>query len=282
MELLNDLPSLRAWVAARELARERIGFVPTMGALHAGHLSLVRQARLRCDRVVASIFVNPTQFGPNEDFARYPRTLEADQALLAGEGCDALFLPDAGMIYPEGFTTRVSVGSLGEDLCGRSRPGHFDGVALVVTILFHLVRPAAAFFGLKDYQQFVVIRRLARDLAMPVEVVGLPTVREADGLAMSSRNRYLAPGERERAASLSRALLAARERLRAGERDPAVLEEEALRVLREGGVTEVEYVAVREAETLAPMERVSGEPVMLLAARVGRARLIDNMVLSLA
>ncbi|MBF0180461.1 MAG: pantoate--beta-alanine ligase [Magnetococcales bacterium] len=282
MELLNDLASLRAWVAARDLARERIGFVPTMGALHAGHLSLVRQARLRCDRVVASIFVNPTQFGPHEDFANYPRTLEADRAMLAGEGCDALFLPDAGMIYPDGFGTRVVVGPLGEDLCGRSRPGHFDGVALVVTILFHLVRPAVAFFGLKDYQQFVVIRRMARDLAMPVEVVGLPTVREADGLAMSSRNRYLEPGERQRAGSLYRALLAAKERYRAGERDPAVLEGEALRVLREGGIEGVEYVAVREAESLAPMERVSGEPVMLLAARVGRARLIDNMVLSLA
>lgn len=282
MELLTDVSSLASWRQARYAATERVGFVPTMGALHAGHLALIQAAKVRTDRVVASIFVNPTQFGPQEDFARYPKTLEQDRELLAKAGCDALFVPEVGAIYPSGFQTSVRVESLAGDLCGRIRPGHFDGVAVVVTILLNLVRPEVAFFGLKDYQQFLLIQRLTLDLAMSVEVVGVPTVREADGLALSSRNRYLNDQERQQAAWLYQALLAAKARLGGGERDPVVLEGVARDVLQRAGLDAVEYVALRDAKTLLPVERVVADAVLLLAVRVGPARLIDNMVLSIA
>ncbi|MBF0190085.1 MAG: pantoate--beta-alanine ligase [Magnetococcales bacterium] len=283
MALLTDSMALARW---RDSCRQRggaIGFVPTMGALHAGHLALIQAARQQCAHVVASIFVNPTQFGPNEDFSRYPRTPEADRELLAGVGCDAVYMPEVGEIYPEGFQTAIRVEPLTLDLCGRSRPGHFDGVGVVVTILFNRVRPDVAFFGLKDYQQYQLIRRLVADLAMPLRVVGVPTVREADGLALSSRNRYLDGEARVRATALYRGLLAARQAWRAGERQVAVLERVARDVLERAGIEAVDYVAVREAQTLRVITSFTesmADPVMLMAVRVGGARLIDNMVLS--
>ncbi|NGZ07364.1 MAG: pantoate--beta-alanine ligase [Magnetococcales bacterium] len=282
MERLTNAFELARWRAARRMQGGMIGFVPTMGALHAGHLSLIEAAGRQCAHVVASIFVNPTQFGPQEDFSRYPRTLEPDCAMLAEAGCDAVYLPEVAEIYPEGFQTSVRVGSLAEDLCGRVRPGHFDGVALVVTILLNRVQPDSAFFGLKDYQQFLIVRRLVTDLALPVQVVGLPIIREADGLAMSSRNRYLTPEERVRAAALHQALLAARAARRAGEEVGRELERIARAHLEQAGLDQVEYVAVRAADSLQPITRVTDQedPVMLLAVRLGSARLIDNMILA--
>ncbi|MBF0214069.1 MAG: pantoate--beta-alanine ligase [Magnetococcales bacterium] len=283
MELLTDSTALQRWIDARRAAGGGIGFVPTMGALHAGHMALIHAARAQTAHVVASIFVNPTQFGPNEDFGRYPRTLDADRVLLTEAGCAALYLPTVEQIYPEGFQTSVRVGALAEELCGRSRPGHFDGVAVVVTILLNRVRPDVAFFGLKDYQQYLVIRRLVTDLVLPVRVVGVPTVREPDGLAMSSRNRYLDAESRRRAAALYRGLSLAREAWIAGERDGTVLENRVRQVLQQAGIDTVEYVSLREARSLrsyTPQADREEDPVMLLAVRVGGARLIDNMVLS--
>ncbi len=283
MELLRDLPSLMRWRQACRLQGDQVGFVPTMGALHSGHLSLIHAARNKSERVVASIFVNPTQFGPTEDFSRYPRTLKQDQEVLAAGGCDALFLPDVGTIYPAGFQTSIRVEPLSTDLCGQSRPGHFDGVAVVVTILLNLVQPTVAFFGLKDYQQYLLICRLVRDLAIPVQIVGMPTLREADGLAMSSRNRYLNAVERKQAASLYQALRAAKRAVEeGGERESATLEGIARQVLTTGGIDEVEYVAIRDVQTLMPVARIVESAVLLLAAKVGPARLIDNMVLSVS
>lgn len=281
MERLVTRADLRQWV--EQCRREGLvtGFVPTMGALHEGHLSLVRQAARTCDRVIASIFVNPTQFAPGEDFDRYPRQESRDRELLQGAGCHALFLPSVAEIYPPGQQAVVRVEPLGSELCGAFRPGHFQGVATVVAILFNLVQPRFAFFGNKDYQQVTVIRRMVADLAMPVEVVGLPTVRDADGLALSSRNAYLTPPERERALSLSRALKAAAECVRSGERESAAVEELARRVLEEGGVERIDYVAVRQAGNLEPVKRFTEAPVLLLAAHVGKTRLIDNMILTL-
>ncbi|MBF0144511.1 MAG: pantoate--beta-alanine ligase [Magnetococcales bacterium] len=275
--LLESREALRRWV--REAGREgaTVGFVPTMGALHEGHLTLVREALRRTDRVVVSIFVNPTQFGRGEDLDRYPRDLEGDRRLLSQVGCHALFAPPVSEIYREGGETVVRVGSLGEELCGAFRPGHFQGVATVVAILFNLVRPDTAFFGLKDYQQFIIIRRMARDLGFPLRVEGVETVREADGLAMSSRNRYLSSTEREQAGALWRALTAAREALGRGEDDAGRLREVASRVLAEAGVRRVDYVSLRDAETFSSLERVGSAAVMLIAAYVGSTRLIDNL-----
>jgi pantoate--beta-alanine ligase len=258
---------------------DRVGFVPTMGALHAGHLALASEARRRARRVVASIFVNPTQFGPNEDLSRYPRDLDGDLAKLASRGVDAVFAPEPGELYPAGEDTRVRVGKLAEPLCGRSRPGHFEGVATVVTKLFAIVGPSVAVFGKKDYQQLQIIRRLTRDLFLPVEIVGLPTVREPDGLAMSSRNAYLSADERTRARSLSVGLDAAVRAFRAGERRARQLENLAREPV-ERAATSVEYVEVRDAETLASIDdRVGERAVLAMACRVGATRLIDNVVL---
>ena len=257
----------------------RVGFVPTMGALHAGHLSLAREARQRAGFVVASIFVNPTQFGPGEDLSRYPRDLEGDMKKLATAGVDAVFAPEPAELYPPGEETRVRVGAVAEPLCGRTRPGHFEGVATVVAKLFALVGPSIAVFGKKDYQQLLVIRRMARDLFFPVEIVGQATVREPDGLAMSSRNAYLSAPDRQKALALSRGLDAAWRAFGAGERRPRELE----RLAREpvdAVATSVDYVELRDADTLAPVEGPAGpRAVLAIACRIGSTRLIDNVVL---
>jgi pantoate--beta-alanine ligase len=278
VQTLRQVRAVRRALARWRDAGDRVALVPTMGNLHAGHLALVRRARSLADRVVASVFVNPTQFGPGEDFAAYPRTLRADAAQLRAAGADLLFAPGAAGIYPRGGAqgTVVSVPGLSTDLCGAYRPGHFDGVSSVVLRLFNIVTPDVAVFGEKDYQQLVLLRRMAADLHLAVRLVGVATVREPDGLAMSSRNQYLGADERRRAPALHAALRACRERLLAGSRDYAALEREALRALRRAGFVP-DYVAIRAAADLAPPGRGERRLRVLAAARLGRARLIDNV-----
>ncbi|HIJ84190.1 MAG TPA: pantoate--beta-alanine ligase, partial [Magnetococcales bacterium] len=260
-------------------ARRSVGFVPTMGALHAGHIHLVSQSLAQTDRTVVSIFVNPAQFAPGEDFDRYPRLPDEDREMLRQAGCHALFYPDMTAIYPPGFQTKVMVEPLGSELCGRERPGHFQGVATVVAVLLNLVRADKAFFGLKDFQQFVIIRRLVQDLGMDVDIVGVPTVRENDGLAMSSRNRYLTGEDRRRATGIHAALSAARIAFESGEREAGRLEAIARRILIEAGIHRIQYISVRAAATLMPVKTVLADGVILAAVKVGDTRLIDNMLL---
>ena len=259
----------------------RIGLVPTMGALHEGHLSLVRHARADDDTVVVSIFVNPTQFGPSEDYARYPRDPDRDLALLRDVGTDLVFMPPVEEIYPQGFDTYVEVGKLAQVLEGASRPGHFRGVATVVAKLFNIVQPHRAYFGQKDAQQLAVIRRLTRDLGLPVEVVGLPTVREPDGLAMSSRNAFLSPEERKAALVLYRSLEAAQELWRSGVRDASLIRQRMGELLAGEPLARVDYVSVADAETLEELETVDRSALVSLAVRVGATRLIDNVRLGI-
>jgi pantoate--beta-alanine ligase len=278
MRAVDRIDELRELVRGWRAAGERVGFVPTMGSLHEGHLSLLELARQRSQRVIVSIFVNPLQFGPGEDFERYPRMPEEDSRLLQVHRCDVLFNPSVAHMYPEGgvSATVVSVRPLSQILCGAVRPGHFDGVATVVARLFGIVQPDVAVFGEKDYQQLAVIRRMTEDLALPVEVIGAPTVRASDGLAMSSRNRYLAAAEREIAPKLYAMLQMLARRLMEGQREYAVLEEEGTRVLRDAGFAP-DYVSIRDARTLEPPGAQCSEAVVLAAARLGRARLIDNL-----
>ena len=288
IEAIADLAALRARVAGWKREGLRVGFVPTMGNLHEGHHSLVRLARARADRVVASIFVNPTQFGPNEDFARYPRTPDADLAGLQAAGCDAAWMPSVDTMYPFGMqgVVQVRVPGVTEVLEGAHRPGHFDGVATVVARLFHQVQPDVAVFGRKDYQQLAVIRYMVRELAFPLEIVAGETRREADGLALSSRNQYLSEAERALAPELHRALLALRDAVRAGS-PRAGAEARAAASLAALGF-DVDYIVVRRpdlsepAEGDAAVDADAGARVALVAARLGRTRLIDNLEFSLA
>ncbi len=273
---LTDVAALRAQVRDWRAAGEGVALVPTMGALHEGHLSLVRQAQAGSRRVVVSIFVNPTQFGPTEDFSRYPRVLEADLALLAEIGADAAFLPDVATMYPPGFSTTVTVAGLTEVLCGPLRPGHFAGVATVVTKLLLQCLPDRAIFGEKDFQQLQVIRRATRDLDVPVAIEGAPTLREPDGLALSSRNRYLSDEERRAAPAMHAVLRRVADSVRNGAATaPALAEGRA--ALEAAGFAPVQYLSVNDAETLAPLERVEGPARVLAAAFLGRTRLIDNV-----
>lgn len=279
MDTLAASTELRARVAEWRRAGARVAFVPTMGNLHEGHFSLLARAREHAERVVASVFVNPTQFGPREDFSTYPRTLAQDQAGLAAHGCDLLFAPEVAEIYPYGVagTVRVEVPGLSDILDGASRPGHFVGVATVVTKLFNLVQPDAAVFGQKDYQQLLVIRRMTHDLRLPIRIVAAPTQREPSGLAMSSRNQYLSAEERERAAIIHRTLCAMRDALH-GAPSHADIESQALRELEAAGLIP-DYAVLRRAEDLAaPATQQRSGLVALIAARLGRARLIDNLV----
>lgn len=266
--------------SAIELARREgrtIGVVPTMGALHEGHLSLVRAARELCDFVAATIFVNPTQFGPHEDLARYPRTWESDVDHLTQEGADLIFAPAADEIYPVGWSTWVEPPRVATTLEGEHRPGHFRGVATVVLKLFQILPVHHAFFGQKDYQQCLVIRDMVRDLNVPVELHFLPTIREPDGLAMSSRNRYLDADQRKRSLGIWHALQRARAAVAAGEVDISQLESQAADELYAAPFEQVDYCAVRDAETLEPLKRLDRPAVILIAARIGLTRLIDNM-----
>jgi len=258
----------------------RIGLVPTMGALHKGHLSLLRIARQRADVVIATIFVNPTQFGPQEDFGKYPRPLDADLQALSSAGCDLVFVPAAADIYPPGFSTYVDPPAVAQPLEGACRPGHFRGVATVVLKLLHLIPADLACFGQKDYQQLVVIQKMVEDLALPIEIVACPTVREADGLAMSSRNRYLSPAERQQALALSRSLKRAAELVASGEKNASAIAVEMRKILSEAGVGPIDYVALADPQTLAEKPVIDGPTVALIAAHVGTTRLIDNRLLN--
>ena len=273
---LDTLDRLRAQVAAWRREGQRIVLVPTMGALHAGHLALVAHARAIGERVIVSIFVNPTQFGPSEDFSRYPRDTEGDLALLERAGADAAWLPSVETMYPSGFSTRIEPGPAAEGLCGAFRPGHFAGVATVVTKLLNQTGPDVALFGEKDFQQLQVIRAVARDLDMPVAIEGVPTLREADGLALSSRNRYLTPAERATAPHLHAVLARLAARLATGAAAAPLLAE-GIAELEAAGFGPVQYLEVRDAETLAPVARVERAARVIAAAYLGGTRLIDNV-----
>ncbi|MEW7973440.1 MAG: pantoate--beta-alanine ligase [Candidatus Thiodiazotropha endolucinida] len=278
METITDVEALRKRIGSWRRAGEKIGFVPTMGNLHEGHLALVEVAGNRCDRSVVSIFVNPMQFGEGEDYKSYPRTLEQDQDKLEQAGVDLLFAPSATTIYPQGnqAQTRVEVPEISDILCGASRPGHFVGVSTIVCKLFNYVQPDIAVFGEKDYQQLMVIRRMVADLAIPVEILGLPTVREADGLAKSSRNGYLSADERKQAPQLFKILKKTAKLLRDGERNYGLLEENGLDLLRSAGFRP-DYFTIRQAQDLTIPARDEQNLVILAAAYMGTTRLIDNL-----
>jgi pantoate--beta-alanine ligase len=282
MEIINRRQRMSS--VARKIRREQdrtIGLVPTMGALHEGHLSLVREARRMCDVVVVSVFVNPAQFGPGEDFERYPRNLTKDTALLTDYNVDYIFVPPVEEIYPKGFATYVNVEGLSEQLEGASRPGHFRGVATVVTILLNVVRPDFAYFGQKDAQQALVIKRLVRDLSFDTEIIVLPTVREDSGLAISSRNLYLSSEEQQAAPVIHRALARAKEIYKEGERNASRLNEIIRTTIEKEARVRVDYISVADAETLEKLERLDDRPILIsVAAFLGKTRLIDNVVLN--
>lgn len=279
MRTITAIAEMQQWADAERAAGQRIGFVPTMGFLHEGHLSLVRQAKRTCSRTVVSVFVNPLQFGPNEDLERYPRDLERDSQLLAREGLDVLFLPSIAEMYPAGFQTSVVVDEVTRGLCGTSRPGHFRGVTTVVTKLFLAVKPHVAFFGEKDFQQLVTIRRMVRDLNFNVEIAAGPIVRESDGLAMSSRNVYLSPEERVAARALSRSLAVAREAVAQGERDAQRIATSVRAIIEAEPTARIDYVELVDAEDLHPVQTVEQPTLLALAVFFGSTRLIDNCVL---
>ena len=279
MKIHTTINSLRAECRAARVAHKRIGFVPTMGALHDGHLSLIRAAKSRCDLVVASIFVNPTQFGPNEDLAKYPRTFERDCQLLEKENADLLFAPTVEEMYPQDAVTWVTVEGLSEKLDGKSRPGHFRGVTTVVAKLFHIVEPDIAFFGQKDAAQVAIIRRMVRDMKFPVEIVACPIVREPDGLAMSSRNAYLDSSQRKAALVLSRALWEVERKYKSGERDTNTLIERGKQLIAKEPAARLDYLELVNADTLDPVAQATPGTMVAVAAYVGNTRLIDNLLL---
>lgn len=281
VQTAETVAHVRATVDAARRRGNRVGLVPTMGALHAGHMSLISAARRECDFVVVSIFVNPTQFGPQEDFGKYPRDLPADLALCARAGVDAVFCPSPAEVYPTGFASFVEVAGLSDVLEGKIRPGHFRGVATVVLKLFEMVRPDVAYFGRKDYQQQTIIRRMVADLNVPVQIHVCPTIREADGLALSSRNVYLNPNERHSALALSRSLQLARESLAGGERDVGHLRTRMRDLLASTPLVRPDYATIVHPDTLAEASSPLPTLVALVAAKVGATRLIDNEVISL-
>ena len=278
MDIVTKIAAVREHVRHWRSEGRRVAFVPTMGNLHAGHVSLIEAARRHGDRFVASIFVNPMQFGPNEDFAHYPRTPTQDERMLAQAGCSLMFMPDVAEIYPNGSerATRVDVPGLSRILDGEFRPGHFEGVSTIVATLFHIVEPDVAIFGEKDFQQLAVIRRMVSDLCMPVEIVGAPTVRDADGLAMSSRNQYLTATERQVAPRIYEMLQAAAKRLSGGDVDFASIERAGVEALTQAGM-KPDYFSVRRAQDLGAPAPDTSHLVVLTAARLGKARLIDNI-----
>jgi pantoate--beta-alanine ligase len=282
MQTVHTISELRAFVKARRMEGLTIGFVPTMGNLHQGHLSLITETKARADIVVCSIFVNPMQFGANEDLDSYPRTLEADAAALEAHGCNLLFAPNANEVYPNGLDeqTRVDVPKLGDYHCGASRPGHFVGVATVVSKLFNMVQADLAVFGEKDYQQLAIIRKMVSDLCFPVEIIGIPTSREESGLARSSRNGYLSSSEKKTAAILYQTLLTTCAALTAGERDFELLSNQANQTLEASGF-KADYFNIANPETLAPSNTQDKNFVILVAAYLGKTRLIDNITLSI-
>jgi pantoate--beta-alanine ligase len=279
MQIIERVQDIRRWSEAQRRDGRRIAFIPTMGFLHEAHLRLVRDGKKRADRVIVSIFVNPKQFAPSEDFAAYPRNFERDRELLEKESIDALFHPSADEIYPAGFQTQISVDKLSLVLCGRHRPGHFQGVATVIAILFNIVRPHVAIFGEKDYQQLQVIRRLVRDLNFDIEIVGHPIVREVDGLAISSRNIYLSPEERQAALCLSRSLDRGACMVKRGETRGRVIIQAVRAEIEKEPLARVEYITLCDSATLETLEEVKETALLALAVRIGKTRLIDNRIL---
>jgi pantoate--beta-alanine ligase len=278
-QLITTVADLRDALAAMRRDGKRIGLVPTMGALHEGHLSLVRAAKAECDCAVVSIYVNPTQFGPAEDFSTYPRTLDADLKLLASCGADVAFVPTNEEMYPAESATRVEVGAVAEPLEGQCRPGHFRGVATVVLKLFNIVQPHAAYFGQKDYQQAAVIRRMTADLNLPIAIRVCPIVREPDGLAMSSRNRYLSPAARQRALVLWKSLQAAEKLVEEGQRDASRIAARMRDVIETAEDARIDYVALVDPDMLQPVKRIAGRTLAALAVKIENTRLIDNCLL---
>ena len=278
MKIIRSLTSMAAW--SERLVREgvRIGLVPTMGALHEGHRALIRAARLRCDALVVSIFVNPTQFGPQEDLAKYPRPISQDRALCRKEGVDICFEPTVEAMYPSGFQTMVTLPAIARRWEGEVRPHHFSGVAIVVTKLFGIVRPQISLFGQKDFQQSTLVRQLVKDLNLGVEIVVCPTVREADGLAMSSRNVYLSPDERKRAVTLYKSLQAGAEAIQRGVTNGATIQEAMVQVIKGESAMTIDYLAVCDPHRLEPLSAVTSRVVLLGAVRIGSVRLIDNLL----
>lgn len=278
MRLVQTVAEMKSIVRELHKQNKSIGFVPTMGYLHEGHLSLVRRARTENDVVVVSIFVNPTQFGPNEDFDRYPRDLERDLRLLEPLGVNYVFHPSVEEMYPRNYSVYVEEVSLSRHLCGASRPGHFRGVCTVVTKLFNIVKPTRAYFGQKDAQQFRILKRMVENLNMDIEMIELPIVRESDGLAMSSRNVYLSPEERKEATRLYKALKRAEELIDKGEREVPIIKAEMMKVL-DHPLLKIDYVEIVNEATLEPIERIDGKVLIALAVFVGKARLIDNTII---
>lgn len=280
MRIITKIEEMKEYSQDARSKDRRIGFVPTMGYLHEGHLSLVRAARKECDTLVVSVFVNPTQFSLEEDLDKYPRDIEKDKALLEGENVDVVFIPTAEEMYPEGQAAEVEVdGSLTRGLCGKSRPGHFEGVATVVAKLFSIVSPDKSYFGQKDAQQVMVVKRMTRDLNMPVEIRVMPIVREEDGLAMSSRNTYLSEEERLQAKSLYRALKKAEEIVSGGEHTASNIKEQMTRIITESKGARLDYIEIVDADTLASLDSVKSNTLIAVAAFVGKTRLIDNIVI---
>ncbi|RKY09155.1 MAG: pantoate--beta-alanine ligase [Planctomycetota bacterium] len=280
MESATTIEQVRQSVAAARTAGKRIGFVPTMGALHAGHVSLIEAAIGRCGYVVVSIFVNPTQFGPGEDFDKYPRDLEADMSICKQAGVDLIFAPSASEMYQKENITWVSVDKLTLNLCGKFRPGHFRGVTTVCAKLFNIVQPDIAFFGQKDAQQALVIKRMVADLNMPLQIVVCPTVREPDGLAVSSRNKYLSAEERKDAVLLSAALAECEKLVAAGQRSCEALIEAMRKIISESSKAQIEYISIVDTETLADIDVIEGRALVALAVKIGSTRLIDNVIIS--
>ena len=279
MNIYHTIKEIRQFVREARLSGKTVGFVPTMGYFHDGHLELMRQAKKQCDVVVVSIFVNPTQFGPKEDFAKYPRNMERDAQMSREVGVAAIFNPDVEEMYPEGYCTYVDVERITEKLCGLTRPGHFRGVATVVTKLFNIVQPDKAYFGQKDAQQLLVIKRMVRDLDMDLEVVTVATKREADGLAMSSRNIYLNETQRNGALVLSKGLQAAADAVAAGEKDIGVIRELVVKVIKSEPLAEIDYVEIFSHPDLTDVKEISGSALLAVAVKMGQTRLIDNIIL---
>jgi len=279
MQICKKVSEVRQIVKEQRQNGRTIALVPTMGYLHEGHLTLVKEAQKDGAFVVMSIFVNPLQFGPNEDFERYPRDLKQDALKAEEAGVDVIFAPEVEEMYPGKNLTYVEVGELGDCLCGASRPGHFRGVTTVVSKLFHIVQPDKAYFGQKDYQQYLIIRQMVKDLNFPIEIIGVPIVREKDGLALSSRNVYLTPEQRKEALVLQKSLKEAEKWIKEGERSASRIEEKIKNLIREESSGEIDYVEVRSAENLKKLEEISGKVLIALAVRFGSTRLIDNRVL---
>jgi pantoate--beta-alanine ligase len=278
MRIIRSIRRLQTWRRQQNNQNVRIGFVPTMGALHEGHLSLIRQARKHCQNVIVSIFVNPLQFGPAEDLSRYPRTVKSDEALCREAGVDLLFRPSGAEFYPKNFQTSVTVNQLSQRWEGEARPTHFEGVTTVVTKLLCQVRPHEAYFGQKDYQQLLVVKQLVQDLSIDTRIVRCPTIRESDGLALSSRIRYLSENQRRQAISLSTALQQGVQIIKQGEAGVRIIQNSMQKILRKISGVKVEYLAVCDAKTLEPLTRVKGQVVLLGAIQIGAIRLIDNML----